>query len=191
VTRIGYLGTKSAVSSNRSTLRRVFLRSVLRLLVIANVVPTLPILFTILLEGICSSETSAVTRATWRHIPENCILHSHRPESLNAYKTSPDSNRCWGHVNFAFVQCSCTSHTMVCIPSELKCNCGWYRQLVGLLGREITSEQSKLRAWHSGLPCEEKHFTSLHAHPPCSTVNLTAVSAHMCTYVLAIPVFEV
>jgi hypothetical protein len=33
-----------------------------------------------------SSETTALTRATRRNIPEDTILHSHRRENLNSYK---------------------------------------------------------------------------------------------------------
>jgi hypothetical protein len=76
VARIGELRTV-AVISNRSTLL-VFLRSVLQLLVIANVVPSSPILVTLMMEGIRSSETSVLKRATWRNIPENCILRGIR-----------------------------------------------------------------------------------------------------------------
>jgi hypothetical protein len=74
VTRLGELGSALAVT-----------RGVLRLLVIANVVPSSPILVTLMVETIRSSRTSVLTRAKWRNIPDDGILHTYVRENLKFY----------------------------------------------------------------------------------------------------------
>jgi hypothetical protein len=74
VIRFGELGTKLAVTSSE-----------FQLLVTANVFPASLILSTLMMKAIRSSETSVITRVTWRHIPEIAILHSHCREILKSF----------------------------------------------------------------------------------------------------------
>jgi hypothetical protein len=59
--------------------------SMLRLLLTA-IVPSSPVLVTLMIEAIRSSEMSVPTRVTRFNIREDDILHSHRRENLKSYR---------------------------------------------------------------------------------------------------------
>jgi hypothetical protein len=59
----------------------MFLGSVLRLIITANIVPSSPILVTLMVEALSSCETSVLTRVPRRNIPDDGIIemcHSYR-----------------------------------------------------------------------------------------------------------------
>jgi hypothetical protein len=94
VTRNGKQGRTLAVTSNRS---------MLQLLVTANI-PTLLILVTLMMEAICYTETSVLTRATGCTIPEDRLTSQTIPRYLS---TGPRK------VYHRYVRCSCLNNSLI------------------------------------------------------------------------------
>jgi hypothetical protein len=78
--RVALLGTEVSEEISASIIRNVS-----RKLLTANVIPSSRVLAILMMEALCSSETSFLKRATGGIIPEDDILHSHCCENLKSY----------------------------------------------------------------------------------------------------------
>jgi hypothetical protein len=106
-------------------LRRVAL---VRTDVSEELVPSSPILVTLMKEALSSSETSVLTRSARRDIPKDGILHIHRRENLSSYILDHLSNiafrqeELWPVSVFSVAglqSLSCTSAIVVMTATEI------------------------------------------------------------------------
>jgi hypothetical protein len=92
----------------------VFLRSALQFLLTANGFPISPILVTLVMEALGSYETSVLTRATRRSIPEDGILHG----SLSVLRREKGDISCVGSLSLTLPSSCRTLGSWVWISLE-------------------------------------------------------------------------
>jgi hypothetical protein len=90
MTRFGEIDASLAITKTDARFegmlyQAVFLRSFHRLLVKTNLVPSSPILVTLMMAALPSSEVSVLTGAICCKIPQDGILLSHCHENLKPY----------------------------------------------------------------------------------------------------------
>jgi hypothetical protein len=84
--RVALVRTDVTEELSASIIRMTRLRELGTTLALNSVVPSSPILVTMIKEALRSSETSILIRSTLLNIPEDTILYSHRREKLKSYK---------------------------------------------------------------------------------------------------------
>jgi hypothetical protein len=83
--RVALIITDVSEELSASFIRMTRIGELRKMLVAASVVPSSPILVTPIKKALSSSETSVLTRAACRNIPEDAFLHSHRRENFEYY----------------------------------------------------------------------------------------------------------
>jgi hypothetical protein len=74
------------------------------LIVNSNVVPSSPILVTLMMEALLPSEMSVLTRVAWRNIPEDNILSMTKISYYSKFYRQGFANSCVRHA--VIIECS-------------------------------------------------------------------------------------
>jgi hypothetical protein len=79
------------------------------------------IFVTLMMEALSSPEMLVLTRAMWRNIPEDDILHSHHRENLKSYTVVGMFYNILQYVEVLYSNLSSntTASKMICFPSVL------------------------------------------------------------------------